>query len=197
MIRRPPRSTLFPYTTLFRSVQPGRDAPPLDGIERRDDGNDGPAARLDLDHITFFDQEGRPVDLPTVDAVVAVIHEEASLFSGGRKADAVDHVVQASLQGPEEVLARNALLAFGLGERAPELPLQDPVNALQLLFLAKLGAVLRDTLTPLPVLAGRIGAPFHRALLRHATGPFQEELDPFATAQPTDRSTIFRHCLSP
>src|SRR3712207_8990698 len=25
MIRRPPRSTLFPYTTLFRSVQPRRD----------------------------------------------------------------------------------------------------------------------------------------------------------------------------
>src|SRR5256885_6784082 len=24
MIRRPPRSTLFPYTTLFRSIQPGR-----------------------------------------------------------------------------------------------------------------------------------------------------------------------------
>src|SRR5271166_1110345 len=27
MIRRPPRSTLFPYTTLFRSRQPGRAAP--------------------------------------------------------------------------------------------------------------------------------------------------------------------------
>src|SRR3712207_7652202 len=26
MIRRPPRSTLFPYTTLFRSVDPGRRA---------------------------------------------------------------------------------------------------------------------------------------------------------------------------
>src|SRR5256885_7217962 len=26
MIRRPPRSTLFPYTTLFRSGQPGRAA---------------------------------------------------------------------------------------------------------------------------------------------------------------------------
>src|SRR3712207_7429960 len=25
MIRRPPRSTLFPYTTLFRSAGPGRD----------------------------------------------------------------------------------------------------------------------------------------------------------------------------
>src|ERR1039457_2367353 len=27
MIRRPPRSTLFPYTTVFRSVGPGRSAP--------------------------------------------------------------------------------------------------------------------------------------------------------------------------
>src|SRR5438093_8824755 len=27
MIRRPPRSTLFPYTTLFRSVQPGLYCP--------------------------------------------------------------------------------------------------------------------------------------------------------------------------
>src|SRR5215210_8112943 len=33
MIRRPPRSTLFPYTTLFRSLRrplrPGRTSPPL------------------------------------------------------------------------------------------------------------------------------------------------------------------------
>src|SRR5436190_10312186 len=29
MIRRPPRSTLFPYTTLFRSVQPDRAAAAL------------------------------------------------------------------------------------------------------------------------------------------------------------------------
>src|SRR3712207_7405258 len=28
MIRRPPRSTLFPYTTLFRSPRPHRRAPP-------------------------------------------------------------------------------------------------------------------------------------------------------------------------
>src|SRR5258708_17284838 len=27
MIRRPPRSTLFPYTTLFRSLPVGRDSP--------------------------------------------------------------------------------------------------------------------------------------------------------------------------
>src|SRR2546425_7279437 len=33
MIRRPPRSTLFPYTTLFRSVDHGhRDLLPADGV---------------------------------------------------------------------------------------------------------------------------------------------------------------------
>src|SRR3989475_3629744 len=31
MIRRPPRSTLFPYTTLFRSRQRNRQAPPSAG----------------------------------------------------------------------------------------------------------------------------------------------------------------------
>src|SRR3989442_6806818 len=36
MIRRPPRSTLFPYTTLFRSLRPA-DAPdgPVRGLHRR------------------------------------------------------------------------------------------------------------------------------------------------------------------
>src|SRR2546430_7539481 len=34
MIRRPPRSTLFPYTTLFRSLRRGRFE---EGIEDRDD----------------------------------------------------------------------------------------------------------------------------------------------------------------
>src|SRR2546426_6492070 len=33
MIRRPPRSTLFPYTTLFRSV-PARDLAPRAGVVR-------------------------------------------------------------------------------------------------------------------------------------------------------------------
>src|SRR2546426_7298036 len=36
MIRRPPRSTLFPYTTLFRSVDPGvRSAAQLDPFDPR------------------------------------------------------------------------------------------------------------------------------------------------------------------
>src|SRR3712207_2938172 len=41
MIRRPPRSTLFPYTTLFRSR--GDDRPGPDQRERRDGPGAGPA----------------------------------------------------------------------------------------------------------------------------------------------------------
>src|SRR2546423_9070034 len=43
MIRRPPRSTLFPYTTLFRSKQILDDEPPLTatlGVSRNDDPDD-------------------------------------------------------------------------------------------------------------------------------------------------------------
>src|SRR3712207_7542792 len=35
MIRRPPRSTLFPYTTLFRSAQPGQARPGLRVLDAR------------------------------------------------------------------------------------------------------------------------------------------------------------------
>src|SRR2546422_5600065 len=44
MIRRPPRSTLFPYTTLFRSHRAARDARPdahAGGLPVRQDGGPG------------------------------------------------------------------------------------------------------------------------------------------------------------
>src|SRR2546422_9041570 len=48
MIRRPPRSTLFPYTTLFRSLRVGRAPGELGGsIQRPDVG--GIAAQYSLD----------------------------------------------------------------------------------------------------------------------------------------------------
>src|SRR2546422_4799438 len=40
MIRRPPRSTLFPYTTLFRSLQRGDPAAPEGPIPRRRQSGD-------------------------------------------------------------------------------------------------------------------------------------------------------------
>src|SRR3712207_9229388 len=44
MIRRPPRSTLFPYTTLFRSRSPRSPVAPL---ERREVGGEGVALLVD------------------------------------------------------------------------------------------------------------------------------------------------------
>src|SRR3712207_7423342 len=41
MIRRPPRSTLFPYTTLFRSVRKRRPQEPSGGVGYGDDGDEG------------------------------------------------------------------------------------------------------------------------------------------------------------
>src|SRR5256885_9509087 len=49
MIRRPPRSTLFPYTTLFRSDL----APDHGAVDRRIDGNQRIDAALALDPFHF------------------------------------------------------------------------------------------------------------------------------------------------
>src|SRR3712207_8030371 len=45
MIRRPPRSTLFPYTTLFRSRRPGEGATRRAGARRRRGGKGRIAVR--------------------------------------------------------------------------------------------------------------------------------------------------------
>src|SRR3712207_7011795 len=47
MIRRPPRSTLFPYTTLFRSVVDLPALPPLDTHVRLSRGRVGRVARVE------------------------------------------------------------------------------------------------------------------------------------------------------
>src|SRR2546429_5886982 len=57
MIRRPPRSTLFPYTTLFRSLM----LPDMDGLEvcRRIRALPGPAAQVPVLMLTA---KGDPMD---------------------------------------------------------------------------------------------------------------------------------------
>src|SRR6476646_11848131 len=50
MIRRPPRSTLFPYTTLFRSPHPARD-PRAESLAPEGDGQgDRKSTRLNSSH---------------------------------------------------------------------------------------------------------------------------------------------------
>src|SRR3712207_6880098 len=56
MIRRPPRSTLFPYTTLFRSHRPARIT--LDQVgRRRDDAGDLSQTLLDHGRVGLRSEE--------------------------------------------------------------------------------------------------------------------------------------------
>src|SRR3989337_4120855 len=50
MIRRPPRSTLFPYTTLFRSPHENRSPPCRDGLNRTVTHPDRKSTRLNSSH---------------------------------------------------------------------------------------------------------------------------------------------------
>src|SRR2546430_15668187 len=74
MIRRPPRSTLFPYTTLFRS--PGLPAPAVHGQGMADHG-------LEAEPV-----EGRPEHL-----VVVKSSSEAGIESGLVGVDSVHHAL--------------------------------------------------------------------------------------------------------
>src|SRR3712207_9006113 len=69
MIRRPPRSTLFPYTTLFRSVAPLRHAVRLVDHEERDAG----LAQL-LEHVLVGELLGGEQD--ELDLVVLDVRSE-------------------------------------------------------------------------------------------------------------------------
>src|SRR3989454_8496866 len=88
MIRRPPRSTLFPYTTLFRSLEEARKSP---GLRRLRTGVD--AVRIAL----FTDSY-----LPTVDGVVtSVLTTRRQLEAHGRSEE---HT--SELQSPCNLVCR-------------------------------------------------------------------------------------------
>src|SRR5687768_17625407 len=62
MIRRPPRSTLFPYTTLFRSRPDGRPARPRRGAahdRREPPGDRAPPGRVLADERVRRREDGR------------------------------------------------------------------------------------------------------------------------------------------
>src|SRR3712207_1317215 len=65
MIRRPPRSTLFPYTTLFRSVDPGRGHQQPRLRERKahpERDREAPRERDDIDYnppAVYYPRRGR------------------------------------------------------------------------------------------------------------------------------------------
>src|SRR2546422_2515117 len=78
MIRRPPRSTLFPYTTLFRSIDgmgAGRPRPIL-GVELRADEPRVVGELDDLHKLAVRVQPGHPQPVLRKDRQVVVVHLE-------------------------------------------------------------------------------------------------------------------------
>src|SRR3712207_2018735 len=71
MIRRPPRSTLFPYTTLFRSLDTGVEiVQPIMGVRFWD-----PAVDIEPEDVTIGFEQGRPVTIngKTFDSAVDLV----------------------------------------------------------------------------------------------------------------------------
>jgi hypothetical protein len=92
----------------------------------------------------------------------------------------VDHVIQTPLEGPQEVLPGQALLTGGLLESDAELTLENAIDPLCLLLLAKLGSILAGARPMLLVpLTGRVRSPFDRTSVTQAPSAFEEEFGAF------------------
>ncbi len=128
---------------------------------------------------------------------MSVTHELPRLGPRGREPERENDVVQAALELLQEVRARDPLAALGAREGQPELPLEQAVDALDLLFLAELDAVAEQLAAPAAVLPGRIVAPLNGALVLEAAVPLQEQLHPLAPAEPANRCGVSRHWSIP
>src|SRR2546426_11803761 len=87
MIRRPPRSTLFPYTTLFRSRRAAHHARARTDQARGDDVPAAPEGKMldDLGVGRRDDQDGQPGREGEEDGEVLVVAEVLERLLGDRK----------------------------------------------------------------------------------------------------------------
>ena len=117
------------------------------------------------------------------------------LIPRGREAETADHAIKAAFETEQQGLARDSLLLGRLGEIIGELLLQDAVDALYLLLLAKLDAVagcFRTMVTA--VLSGRQIAFFDGAGILEAAVSLEEELHAFAPAKPAFCIPVSSQC---
>ena len=131
--------------------------------------------------------------LLAVHGEVTVLHQLPSFGAGRYVAQPVDHVVQAALEEHKQVLTRSALHAGSCVVSRPKLLLKQPIHALDLLLLAKLNAVVRETDAPLAVLSRRICAALDGALLSEAAVALEEELRAFPATKSTNGTRITCH----
>src|SRR6266545_2234520 len=157
-----------------------------------DDGL-GRAARRHRDHVLGLDLVARDVHAAAVDVEVAVPDELARLRARGGEAEPVDDVVEARLQHPQQLLARDSRSLRRLAVVGAELLLEQAVVAPRLLLLAQLQQILGLLDPAAAVLAGRIAAALDRALLRQAALSLEEQLHALATALLALGGTVAGH----
>src|SRR5262249_23419812 len=178
--------------TLRVEIEPGRDAPRPGRFHRSLDLFIDPALLLDGDDLALGHPIRRDRDLFAVDQEMAVADELPRLRARCREAERVDDVVETSLELLEQVRAGNSLPPLRPRERQAKLALEQAVHALDLLLFAQLDSVAQELRASAPVLARRIVAPLDRALILETAVPFQEQLHPFAPAEPANRFGVTR-----
>src|SRR6476469_683831 len=94
------------------------------------------------------------------------------------------------------MIAGDAGLLHGAAEVQLELALQESVDALDLLLLAKLKTVAEDLGTATAVLAGRVVAALNCALILETTIALQKELHALAPAEPANGIRVTSHYAS-
>src|SRR5947209_5534004 len=100
------------------------------------------------------------------------------------------------LELAKKVFAGNARALFRARKIRAELAFQKSVNALDLLFLAKLNAVAEDFGAAAAVLARRVITALDGALVFETTIALQEELHSLAAAKPANGVGVTSHCSS-
>src|SRR2546426_12722027 len=93
MIRRPPRSTLYPYTTLFRSQRRGRGKPAarVEPGERAVGPHHGEEVAADAAHVRISDRQREIRRDSGIDGVAAVA-EDVEADRGGEGQGRADRV---------------------------------------------------------------------------------------------------------
>ncbi len=135
----------------------------------------------DADRIARPYLRGRNVDNLAVHLDALVADELAGFRARRGETHTVDDVVQPSFEQAQQILARRALELRGALVIAAELTLQDAVHATELLFLAKLQAVVRQTRTTLRRTARRY---LEFALrLERPDATLQKQVRPFTAGQ--------------
>src|SRR5687767_6049970 len=92
----------------------------------------------DTDLLAGQHDKTRDVDRARVHLDVTVPDQLACRLSARRESEAVDHVVQSTLQRRQQVMSGDARKRGDMLERVSELLFRNPVNAFDLLLLAKL-----------------------------------------------------------